>query len=69
MSKPWTAISYNWEAGNSHKIVFTASADSTRAKEEFEEQYPREDLVALIPGIHDWAITYPLTNFSGAFKD
>ena len=68
MSRPWTAISYNWSAGRTIKIIFHSAHDSNQAKEDFETQYPKEDLVALVPGLHDHTITFPLTNFSGALK-
>ena len=69
MSKPWTAISYNWSAGRTMKIVFHGANDPKIAKQEFENQYPKEDLVALIPGSHDHATTYPLNNFKGAIEN
>ena len=68
MSRPWTAISYNWSAGRTMKIVFHGPHDPKVAKDDFEKQYPKEDLVALIPGSHEHTTTYPLTNFSGALK-
>ena len=68
MSRPWTAISYNWKVGKSHKIMFVSSADTELARKQFESEYPCEDLVALIPGTHEWTTTYPLTNFMSAIK-
>ena len=69
MMRPWTAISYNWKVGKSNKIMFNAPSDSESARQEFESRYPKEDLVALIPGIHDWATTYSLTNFAGSLSE
>lgn len=68
MSRPWTAISYNWSAGKTTKIIFHGSHEANSAKQEFEIQYPGEDLVALVPGSHEYTATYPLDNFSGAIK-
>ena len=68
MSRPWTAISYNWSAARTIKIVFNGPHDPKLAKEEFETQHPKEDLVALVPGSHEYTTTYPLTNFSGGLK-
>ena len=68
MSKPWTAISYNWSVGKTTKIVFNGANDPKLAKQEFESLYPGEDLVALVPGSHEYTSTYPLDNFSGAIK-
>ena len=65
MSKVWTAICYNWSEGKTSSIVFNASPDGTKAKDEFEELHPAEDLVALVPGSHEWTLTYPLTNWTG----
>jgi hypothetical protein len=65
MAKIWTAISYNWSAATTSRIVFTASHDGDVAREEFESTHPAEDLVALVPGSHEWTLTYPLTKWTG----
>ena len=65
MSKVWTAICYNWQAAKTSRIVFTASHDGDTAREEFESMHPAEDLVALVPGSHEWTLTYPLTRWLG----
>jgi hypothetical protein len=48
----WTAVSYNWSAGNTHVNTFNGPHDSMDAKTTFEKQYPGESLVALVPGDH-----------------
>ena len=65
MSKIWTAICYNWSAAKTSRIIFIGSPDGTAAKVEFEAEHPAEDLVALVPGDHTWALTFPLTKWSG----
>ena len=69
MSRPWTAISYNWSVGKTSRIVFHGSFSPAMAKEEFESKYPKEDLVALVPGQHENTSTYPLNNFKGSFEE
>jgi hypothetical protein len=58
----WTAVSYNWSAGNTHVNTFNGPHDSVDAKGIFEKQYPGESLVALVPGDHSSASkTFPLS--------
>ena len=53
----WTAVSYNWSAGNTHINVFYGPHPSEDAKLEFENSYPGENLIALIPGNHELSST------------
>ena len=67
MSKIWTAVSYNWSSGTTQIQSFTAPADSVRAKDHFEDEWPHEDLLALIPGEHaGHSNSYPLTKWVSA---
>ena len=60
-AKIWTAVSYNWSAGNTHINVFNGPWDSPEAKVIFEKRYPGESLVALVPGDHSTSSTsFPL---------
>ena len=59
--KIWTAVSYNWSAGNTHINVFGGPYGSQEALATFEKKYPGESLVALIPGDHSTSsISFPL---------
>ena len=62
MTRIWTAISYNWSAGNTHVNTFIGPMDAPGARPTFEEQHPGEVLVALIPGNHSSStVPFPLT--------
>ena len=65
MQKIWTAISYNWKLAKTQAIVFVGPMSNLAAVGQFEEQHPAEDLVALVSGNHEHALTYPLTKWSG----
>ncbi len=59
--RTWTAVSYNWSAGNTHINIFNGPYDSPEARHTFEKQYPGESLVALIPGDHrSSSVSFPL---------
>jgi len=49
MSRVWTAIAINTN-GKCKPMLFTASFDYEKAAVEFNEQYPEERLVAMLPG-------------------
>ena len=65
MSRIWTGISYNWPAASTQAITFVGPMSNLAAVAEFEKLHPHEDLVALIPGDHHHALTYPLTKWTG----
>jgi hypothetical protein len=65
MQKIWTAISYNWKLAKTQAVVFVGPMSNLAAAGKFEELHPAEDLVALVPGNHEYTLTFPLTKWSG----
>mgnify|MGYP007115341203 CR=1 FL=1 len=62
MVRIWTAVSYNWSAGNTHINTFNGPHDSPETRAVFEKQYPGESLVALVPGDHrSSSVPFPLS--------
>jgi hypothetical protein len=67
MSKLWTAVSYNWSSGTTQIQSFVAPADFVTAEAHFEETWPWEDLLALVPGQHaEHSKSFPLTKWVSA---
>jgi hypothetical protein len=57
----WTAISFNWSAGQTAFYVFSGSHSHAEASEEFLSKFPGENLLALVAGDHtNRTATYPL---------
>ena len=58
----WTAISYNWSAGVTSYHVFSGAHSSTDASQVFADEFPGENLLALVAGHHETSTTtFPLT--------
>ncbi len=57
----WTAISFNWSVGCTAFYVFNGPHSHAQASIEFFDQFPGENLLALIAGDHKTSTTtYPL---------
>lgn len=48
----WSAISYNWSMGRTSFNLFSGPFSHEEAKKYFKENFPGENLLALIQGDH-----------------
>tara|TARA_R110000824_G_scaffold30481_7_gene100316 strand:+ start:1789 stop:1998 length:210 start_codon:yes stop_codon:yes gene_type:complete len=59
----WSAISYNWSIGTTGFNVFIGPYSFEEACKYFKENYPGENLLALVKGDHETRHSvYPLTS-------